>query len=178
MNKKIGIAFSAILIISCIAGLLLASYIHEESSSIHVTVWVKRAGETEPTFWSHHAGVLTTIGKNWLEDQIGDSPSTDSAHWISVSTSASSPSAAWTQIPTEIASGGLTRLAGTYASTGDGTWTITATFTATSGHTSVQLTGEQWAVSGDNNLLGADTFTPVTLAVDDQLIVEFSNSVS
>jgi len=178
LNKKIGIAFSVALIMSCIAGLLLAAYVHEESSNIHVTVWIKRAGDKEPTFWSHHAGVLTTIGKNWLEDQIGDSPSTDSAHWISVSTSASGPSAAWTQIPTEIASGGLTRQAGTYASTGDGTWTITTTFTATTTHTSVQLTGENYAVSGDNNLLGADTFTPVTLGDQDQLIVQFSNSVS
>lgn len=153
-------------------------YVIVGTNSFHVTTWIQRAGETEWTFWSHHAGVLTTIGQNWIEDQMGDSPSTDPAKWISVSTSASSPSSAWTQIPTEIASGGLTRAAGTYASTGDGTWTISYEFTASGTHTSVQLTGLQWAVSGDGNLLASDTFTPVTLNSGDKLTVTWSASVS
>ena len=85
--------------------------------SLHVTVNLQRVGELEPTFWSHHPGVLTTIGKNWIEDQLGDSPSTDPAKWISVSTNVTEPSAAWTEIPQEIAADGLTRASGTYAST-------------------------------------------------------------
>jgi len=145
--------------------------------SIHVTVYIQRVGE-EKTFWDHHAGTLTTIGKNWIEDQLGDSPSTDPAKWISLSLSTDSPAAGWTQIPTEIVAGGLTRAAGTYASTGDGVWTEEYQFTASATHTDVQLTGLQWAVSGDNNLLGADTFTPVTLTSGDKLTVTWTITVT
>ena len=188
MNKKTLAVMGTVLIIASLAGSLywMAHHPYREAElnldvsfhSFHVTAWVKRAGEDGWQFVSHHAGVLTTIGANWIEDQLGDSPSTDPAKWVSVSTSSSSPSAAWTQIPTEIASGGLTRAAGTYASTGDGAWTITVTFTSTTDHTDVQLTGLQWASSGDNNLLASDVFTPVTLGNGDQLTVEWSDSVS
>jgi len=147
------------------------------TSSIHVTVYITRSGG-EKEYWDHHAGVLSTIGKNWIEDQLGDSPSTDPAKWISVSTDTGTPSAAWTQIPTEIAAGGLTRAVGAYTSTGDGVWTIVKEFTATATHTDVQLTGLQYAVSGDNNLLGADTFTPVTLYSDDKLEVTWTITVT
>ena len=77
------------------------------------------------------SNLVVDIGKDWVEDQLGDSPGTDPAKWISLSTDASALSAAWTQIPTEITTGGLARAAGTYASTGTGVWTISNTFTAT-----------------------------------------------
>jgi hypothetical protein len=144
----------------------------------HVDVWIQRVGE-DPMFWSHHAGVLTTIGKNWLEDQIGDSPSTTPASYISLSLSASSPSAAWTQIPSEIADGnGLARALAAYASTGDGQWTELKQFTASGSYVSVQLTGLQYGSSGDNNLLCSDTFTPVTLASGDKITVTWTITVS
>lgn len=148
------------------------------TNSFHVTVHIQRVGESEPTFWSHHAGTLTTLGKNWIEDQMGDSPSTDPAKWISLSLSTDTPSAAWTQIPAEIVAGGLERAAGTYASTGDGVWTIEYQFTASATHTDVQLCGFQYAVSGDNNLLWADTFTPVTLNSGDKLTVTGTTTIS
>lgn len=155
----------------------------EPDSNIHVTVWVKRAGSTVWQFWDHHAGVLTTIGKNFIKGKLGDSAygaNGEFADDISLSTDTGSPAVGWTQIPTEITTGGLDRNTGTYASTGDGTWTITYTFTATAGHTDVQLTGLQWLVTdgSDNNLLAADTFTPVSLVSDDQLTVEWSNIAS
>lgn len=127
----------------------------------------------------YHAGTLTTIGKNYIEDQLGDSPNaTAPAKWISVSTSSDSPAAGWTQIPTEISTNGLERASGTYTSTGDGVWTIHYQFTATGTHTDVQLTGLQWDDAGDNNLLGADTFTPVTLNSDDKLTVTWTITVT
>lgn len=147
--------------------------------SMHVTTYVQRVGE-EPVFWSYHDGQLMTIGKNWIEDQLGDSPSTDPAKWISVSSNSTSPTGhpEWTQIPNEIVGSGLTRAAGTYQSTGDGVWTISHQFTANATSTDVQLTGLQWAVSGDNNLLGADTFTPVTLNDGDKLTVTWTITVT
>lgn len=151
--------------------------------SLHVTVYIQRAGEEEPTYWDHHAGTLTTIGKNYIEGKLGDSSyanNTKFADDISVSTSTDSPAEAWTQIPTEITTGGLERASGTYASTGDGVWTVSHQFTASATHTNVQLTGLQWdATAGSNNdLLGADTFTPVTLNSGDKLTVTWTITAS
>jgi len=145
---------------------------------IHVTTYIQRADDGLPSYWSYHAGVLTTIGKNWIEDQLGDSPATDPAKWITVSTSASSPSAAWTQIPTELTDGGFARAVGTYASTGDGQWTISHQFTATTGYPNIQLTGLQWISTGDGNLLASDTITPVTLNIGDKLTVTWTITIS
>lgn len=65
-----------------------------------------------------------------------------------------------------------------YADNGTGSWTITKTFTATGTHTDVQLTGLQWAVSGDGNLMAANDFTAVTLANGDTLTVTWTLTLS
>lgn len=148
---------------------------------LHVTVYLRKADtpyDQDDTYISHHPATITTIGKNWIEDQLGDTPSTQPANYISVSSSTSSPSSAWTQIPSEIATNGLSRALGTYASTGDGTWTITKEFTASGTITDAQLTGLQYGTSGDNNLLASDTFTPTSLAANDKLTIIWSNSAS
>jgi len=179
LTRSKSLAVAAVL---CVAALVLVVPPPERaglfSIEIHVTTYLQRVGDPEPVFWSYHAGVLTTIGKNWVEDQLGDSPATDPAKWISLSTSASSPSAAWTQIPTEIVANGLERAAGTYASTGDGVWTISHQFTASGPHTNVQLMGIQWAASGDGNLMWSDTITPVTLGSGDKLTVTATTTIS
>ena len=124
------------------------------------------------------SNLVVNIGLDWIEDQLGDSPATDPAKWISLSLDTGTPAAGWTQIPTEIAAGGLTRAEGTYADTGTGNWTITKMFTATATHTDVQLTGLQWASSGDSNLLAANTFAAVTLADQDSLTITWALSLS
>lgn len=154
----------------------------ETGYCMHINIYVQRAGSDEIEVIKDgvaldNAGVLTTIGKNWIEDQMGDSPSADPAKWISVSNDAGAPAVGWTEIPVEIAANGLTRAAGTYASAGDGVWTISYQFTAT-GAQSCQLTGLQWADAGDNNLLGADTFASVTLANGDKLTVTWTITVT
>jgi hypothetical protein len=131
--------------------------------------------------WSRHAGVLTTIGKNWIEDQISDSPSATPAAYISLSRNVTAPNAAWTIIPAEIdTGGGLDRTGGTYTSTGDGVWTVAKQFTADAAYVAVQLTGLQWSDtdSADNTLLCADTFASTTLAAADKITVTWTITVS
>ncbi len=140
-------------------------------------MWLTRVGE-EPEFISHHAGTLTTIGKNWIEGIMGDAVGTTVAEWISLSLSTDSPAAGWTQIPVEIVAGGLERAAGTYASTGDGVWTIEYQWTSSATHVNVQLCGFQYGASGDGNLLWADTFSPVTLNSGDKLTVTGTTTIS
>ena len=130
--------------------------------------------------FSEHAGTLTTIGKNWIEDQISDSPNATSiAKYISLSNNAGAPGVAWTEIPEEIAANNLTRSMGVYASTGDGVWTVTYTFTA-SGNQACQLAGLQWDSTdeSDNNLLCADQMTAVSMVAADTLQITWTITVT
>ncbi len=133
-------------------------------------------------FYHHESeNLLTTIGIDWIAAELGgDSPTTISAQWISLDeTLDGGPVVGWTQLVSEIASGGLTRASGTYAHTGGAnTWTIAATFNASATHTDVQVSGLQWAASGDNNLLAANTFTAVTLNDGDALTVTWELTIS
>ncbi|TET14155.1 MAG: hypothetical protein E3J81_07160 [Dehalococcoidia bacterium] len=131
-------------------------------------------------FYHHESSnLIVTIGKDWIAQQLGGSPDSNPAKWISLSLDGTAPVVGWTQIPTEIAAGGLTRADGTYSHTGGtNTWEIEATFSATATHTDVQLTGLQYAVSGDNNLMAAKQFTAVTLNDGDALTVTWQLSLT
>ena len=128
---------------------------------------------------SEHAGTLTTLGKNWIEDQLGDSPNaTSTAQYISLSNDAGAPSAAWVVIPAEIAANNLTRAQGAYASTGDGVWTCIYLFTA-SGAQSAQLVGLNWDGVGSNNaLLCSDQMTAVSMEAADTLEITWTITVT
>lgn len=124
----------------------------------------------------HHPATLTTLGMNWIEDQLGDSPSTDPAKWIGNSNSTDSPSAAWEVLPDEITTDGLERKAGTYANVGDGQWNITAVFSVT-GTNSTQLAGLYYAASGDY-LLAADQMLIANMNSGDTLTVTFNCTIA
>jgi len=141
---------------------------------VHVTMRHWRAGILLST--SHHPGTLTNLGANWIEDQLGDSPSTDPAKWIAVSNSTDSPSSAWTVLPAEITTGGLGRSAGSYTDDGTGAWNISYTFSIT-GSNDARLAGLYFNASG-NSLLCADTFTPVSVQNGDSLEMIWSCNVT
>lgn len=128
-----------------------------------------------------HAGVLTNIGKDWVEDQLSDSPSaTTIAKYVSCSAdTAAGMSAASTELTNELAANGFTRAAGTYASTGVGAWTVTKEFTS-SGTQTVQLYGLQWdtTAESDNNLLCYDTSSAKNTVSGDTLEVTWTLSVT
>ena len=179
MRKRNGIVLLTLVVVVALGVFMMSAptIVDEEtkfSVEIHVSMWHYREGKLLD--YSHHAGVLTTLGANWIEDQMGDSPSTDPAKWIAVSNDATAPVDTWEVIPVEITTNGLTRASGTYASTGDGAWTITKSFSVT-GTQSCQLTGLYWAVTGDF-LLCADTFTQVNAEDGDTLEIEWSLSVT
>lgn len=159
-----------------------------EAGALTIQGWVTvdayqydEATGTYVQFYHHESSNLaTSIGLDWIEDQLGDSPATDPAKWVSLSTSTSALDAGWTQIPTEINAGGLSRAAGTYTNIGTGSWEIEAIFNSTATHTDVQLTGLQWVITpaSDGNLMAANTFTPVTLGNGDTLTVTWQLSVA
>ncbi len=110
-------------------------------------------GEAEVHLWIEHrrngkllsseygAGVLTTFGKNWIEQQLsGTINSTQHALYCADSDDSTPPLDSWTVLPGEITTNGLDRQDGAYASTGDGTWNVTVTKSVT-GTQSTQLWG-------------------------------------
>lgn len=146
--------------------------------NVHVQA-IHRDSDGNILGFSSNAGVLTTIGKNWIEDQLGDSPNaTSTAQYIALSNDAGAPSAAWLVIPNEIAANNLTRAQGAYTSTGDGVWTCIYTFTA-SGVQAVQLVGVNWDASGSNNcLLFADQITSASMEANDTLEITATITIS
>ena len=149
-------------------------------AEIHITVEHYRNGKLLSI--DHHAGILTDIGKDWIEDQLGDTPSTTPAKYISCSdedTSSWTNQSSWTSLPGELNANGFTRAEGTYVSTGVGQWNITHTFTAT-GTQSVRLYGLHWdsTPQSDGNLLCSDTSSVKNLETGDTLKVTWQISVS
>lgn len=187
MMSKYKVQNHAIAALSCllILSLALSTYpipqYYDLAPSFHFDVYVsiKKAGSTlwVPLVVKKH-NVVTNIGLDKIELELGDAGTTDEANYISLTESATSPSASWTILPSEIASGGLTRALGTYDSTGTGAWRIQKTFTASASFT-VRTAGLNWASSGDNNLLAAVAFgTVATLASGDTLNVTWTCSVT
>lgn len=193
MTKNRLIAGVALIVLLGLVGTIAAFMVDPEQSpetvtslSIRGKVVVEAYQYDEETgtyvlfYRDESLNLMVTIGFDWVEDQLGDSPDTVAAQWISLSLSTSSPDAGWTQIPAEIVADGLSRAAGTYSDEGTGAWNIVATFTATAPHIDVQLTGLHWALAPlDGNLMAANTFTtPVTLAIDDTLKITWELSLS
>lgn len=130
---------------------------------------------------SRHAGVLTNDGKDWLEDQISDSPSTTPAAYIGLTSSAHTPAATDHKLWGEIDTGGtLDRQLGTYASTGVGTWTVTKSISVDATYTNVQATGLYWSDtdSTNNTMLASDTFATCSPISGDTLNITWTNSAS
>jgi len=123
-----------------------------------VHLWIEHYRDGGLLSQQYGAGTLTTIGKNWIEQQLAASDGTQEALYCADSNNASAPDAAWTILPQEIAANGLDRQTGAYTSTGDGTWNVTVTKSVT-GTQSTQVWGLHWVVTdeSDNNLLAADS---------------------
>ena len=133
-------------------GQLLARAIAE----VHLNIQHYRNGALLSDEWG--AGVLTNIGKDWIEQQLGASDGTQEALYEADSNDATEPLATWTILPTEITTNGLDRQTGVYSSLGVGNWKVEVT-KAVTGTQSTQLWGLHWIVTdnSDNNLLAADS---------------------
>ena len=123
-----------------------------------VHVWIQK--NDDPAEFG--AGVLTNIGKSFLEWQISGNTTAVRAIYCSDSNDATDPAlATWTILPSEITTNGLDRQQGTYTHTGaanSGTWNVSVTKTATATQ-STQLWGLNWVATDNNdgNLLAVDT---------------------
>jgi len=152
---------------------------HDDTTQVNVEVhgeiWhYNSAGEL--VLYAHHPATLTTIGLDWIEDQLGDSPATAPADYIACSNDGTAPSSAWTELPNEIVANGLTRSQGTYANVGTGSWNITESFSVT-GAQSLQLVGLH-SGSGASTLLCSDQITQINAQNGDTVQIRFSITVT
>lgn len=139
----------------------------------YVTVSVVRDGQEIYHHEDHN--VITDAGKDFISAQLGStSPGGNGANYIALSSNAGGASATHTALAGEITTGGLERTQGDYAhATGEDTFAVTETFTATGDHTDVQLAGLFTASSG-GTMMAENTFTPVSLANGDQLTITWT----
>lgn len=120
----------------------------------------------------------TTAGLNWQADVMGNATQPVSARWVGVTTNATAPAAGDTTLTGEIASGGLSRVLGTYAHTEDATsYTITANWTASATHTAVAKAGLFNASSSGTMAFETLLNATATLASGDQLQVTWTVNI-
>ena len=144
---------------------------------------IKSNGEVIDLGCQHN--LLVDQGKDYILelmsgiDQVGATPGTDYAKYISLSTNSTAPDASWTVIPDEITSGGLARAEATCTRNAVGNWTCEYTFTPTESFTGVQLTGLNWnGTAGAQSLVAAAQFSAVNLEANDQLQIKWTIIVS
>lgn len=161
---------------------ITAEYTETESTQdvvfdVHLRAW-HRDSEGNLLMFHEGAGVLTNIGKDYIEQQLGGTPNaTEIGKYVSLTDNATAPDATCVNLVTEISGNNMSRAAGTYASTGVGTWTVTYIFTA-SGTQAVKVAGLNWDDDGVNHLLCSDDITDATLEDDDTLTLQWSMSAS
>lgn len=139
-----------------------------------------RTGEVTMLAENKH-NLMTNLGLNWIRGRVnGSTVSALSNGNLSLSASASAPSASWTQLPGELDNtAGFGRVAATYANNGTGKWNLTYTWTAT-GTQYVQLVGSQWdsTSQSDLNLFSAGQITNQTYNLNDTLTLVYSFQAS
>lgn len=146
-------------------------------------LYIKPAGSNE---WERvvfsEPNLITNLGANRLRGYLnGSDPGTTTIANLSLSNDAGVASAAWTELPVEIAANGLDRATavGGVVNNGTGAFNITHTWTASASQ-SAQLIGTHWNSTDelDGNLFSALKFTQQNLLVNDQLKAVYSVTIS
>lgn len=120
----------------------------------------------------------TTAGLDWQADVMGNSTQPAAARFIGLTTNATAPAAGDTTLTSEITTGGLGRVAGTYAHTpGATSYTITASWTASATQTNVAKAGLFTASSAGTMAFETLLNATATLASGDQLQVTWTVNI-
>ena len=135
-------------------------------------------GTVEPTDCSHN--LLFTSGKELIETYLGDTGgASDEVDQISLcdsdtASNCGTPVVGASETFLTITDRGLSETTGTYASVGDGNWTISNTFTATA---AVKTAGTRIQNTAGINFAG-NAFTEVSLQSGDSLTISWNVWVS
>lgn len=142
---------------------------------VHITV--ERPGVGIIYDYTSH-NVLTNNGKDFIEQELGDSASatTEVANKI-VLGNGSAPTASSTSLDSEITDCGLAKATGTYTNNGVGNWNITKTFTSSCDSELVNTTALY--TSSSDTMFAGDSFSDsVTLQSGDQISVTWNIQIT
>lgn len=144
----------------------------------YTSVYLKRAGtDTWETICENKHQLLTNGGRDFIHNQAyrNTSAGTEGSRYIAVTANATAPDAADTTLTGEISTNGLARAAATTNTHSNGTNTsvLGITFTASGAHSNVQKSALFNNAAG-GTMTHENTFTPVTLATDDQLQISWT----
>ncbi len=185
MNKK-HVALELFLATALVFSLLFnaASIIHQDPRVTANVYLTENLGGVVSEIYA--GNLITDIGETWIRDWIGlagsgNTTSRNAAQWISLSNDAS-PSAAWTQLSTEVNADGFSRALGTvtgWVNSGDAAFNVSKTFTALGAQT-LQCAGLQWVdtAESDGNLFAAAAFTQTTFNAADTLTITWVITVN
>ena len=145
----------------------------------YVNVYVYKNGELVAT--AHN--LITNAGIGLFDEALhgpAASSAAANARFIALSTDSTAPAYTDTTCPSEITTGGLARSEGSVTVTagpanGDETVRVSKTFTASASFTGVQKACLFTAGTG-GTLYAIATFSPVNLAADDQLTINWDFS--
>lgn len=144
-------------------------------NKVHARI-IRADGTIEDLGTNHN--LRTTAGLDWQADVMGNPTQPAEALHIGLTTDGTAPAAGDTTLTGEITTGGLARLAGTYAHTpGATSYTISGSWTASATHTNVQKAGLFNASTGGVMAFETMLNAAATLASGDQLQVTWTINI-
>lgn len=174
-NKKTLAVVSLVFILGFTIGVAVNPLRMHFDPKVNVEMYITKGEGTGVSTTLTSGNLITDIGENFAGNATFGLDANSTSWAISLSNDGSA-SAAWTELPVEIAANGFTRAVGAnvgpFDNSGDWALNVTHTFTCT-GTQQLQTAGLQWddTASSDNNLFAAADFTQTTFNADDTLTV-------
>lgn len=143
-----------------------------------MSVYLKKADtDTWIPITENKHNLLTNGGRDFIHAQAyrNTSAGTEGSRYIAVTSDSGAPAAGDTTLASEITTNGLGRAAATTNTHTNGTNTsvLGITFTASGTHTNVQKSG-LFNQASTGTMTHENTFTPVSLATNDQLQISWT----
>jgi hypothetical protein len=186
LNRKYLLVASVLILLGVIVGVTATHAAYQQAerqldlrNHYNVNVFIEARhpdGEVFYTYQTHN--LITNIGVTFLQVQAAGTPAVKAATYIGLTTDTTAPAYTDTTLTAELSISGITRAAGTYtagtAASGDVTWTVTKTFTATGAHTAVDKAGLWTDAQGSGTLFAEATFASVNLQNGDTLSITWT----
>ena len=141
----------------------------------HFQVWVYDENGYLKQY-EHHAGTLTDLGADWIQEHLGSNSTRNLGLYTSLSNSASAPSTAWVVLPVELTTLNMSRRLGVFTDTGTGTYDVDVEWNPT-GSGAFQLGGLNFR-RVNNGLICADQTTSVSFTATDTIFTKWSVTIT
>lgn len=182
MNKKTILAAVLIAVLAFSIGYLANPIYQHFDPKVNVKMYITKGEGPGASATLQSGNLITDIGETFIGEAAILGTDANATWAISLSNDGSS-SAAWTELPVEVAANGFSRAAAEESAvwSNGGDWAINYTYTFTaSGTQQLQTAGLQWDDTGESdlNLFAAADFTQTTFESSDTLTVTWVITVN